>query len=72
MPNDDSENKKYVNHKDFNRGNNHVDNLEWVSARENILHRFTHSNKANKNKNVEFAKYDVNGNFVCKYKTIKE
>jgi len=30
--------KKYVNHKDKNRRNNNVDNLEWVSAIENNCH----------------------------------
>lgn len=27
-----------VNHKDFNRGNNNVKNLEWVTHQENIIH----------------------------------
>lgn len=27
-----------VNHKDFNCHNNNVDNLEWMSAKDNILH----------------------------------
>lgn len=36
IPNPD--NKPYVNHMDCDKGNNHVDNLEWVTAQENTRH----------------------------------
>ena len=32
------DNKPFVNHKDLNKENNHVSNLEWVTHSENCLH----------------------------------
>ena len=34
------ENKSQVNHKDFNRKNDNIDNLEWVTGDENINYSF--------------------------------
>lgn len=34
------ENKPQINHKDWNPSNNHVDNLEWCTDRENKLHSY--------------------------------
>lgn len=37
IPQED-ENKKFVNHIDGNRSNNHIKNLEWVNHSENVYH----------------------------------
>lgn len=36
IPNPDG--KKYINHKDGNKQNNHVSNLEWCTQAENVKH----------------------------------
>lgn len=44
LQNQDS-NKTQVNHIDSNRLNNHLDNLEWVTPRENVYHSYIKGNR---------------------------
>lgn len=41
---------KYVNHLDYDKRNNAVDNLEWCTQRENILYSVEHMRKPHNNK----------------------
>ena len=54
--------RKYVNHNDEDRKNNHADNLKWVTPKEN--------NDWSLSKKV--YKYVLEGNFCCSYISTKE
>ena len=64
IPNNDTS-KIEVNHKDSNRANNSVDNLEWVTKSENIQHSYTYGSK----KSPEGV---LNGKAVLSEQDVKE
>lgn len=43
---DNPDNKPEVNHLDSNKANNHKDNLQWVTHKENIIHSYQTTNRA--------------------------
>lgn len=62
-----------INHKDENKLNNCVDNLEWctVSYNNNYGTRQERVSKTNKLKRA-VLKFDLNGNFIEKYHSMSE
>lgn len=64
------ENKREVNHKDGNKLNNNVNNLEWVTSSENQKHR--HKIGITKTSNRKIGMFDLDGNLVQSYSSIVE
>lgn len=62
------ENKKEVNHKDGDKLNNCVNNLEWVTSSENQKHR--HSIGITKTSNRRVGKFTKDNQLITEYDSI--
>lgn len=65
------ENYPCVNHKDENKLNNCVENLEWCDIKYNTNYG-TCIERRSKNKQKPVNQYDLNMNFIKRYESIKE
>ena len=72
IPNSDPVHKTEVNHKDLDKGNPDVSNLEWVTPSRNILHAIENGAKSYETHKIPCYQYTLDWEFVAEHPSRKE
>lgn len=64
--------KTLINHKDWNKLNNNLSNLEWCTYSENNIHAVNVLHKANYNRMKWVAMMDLDWNVIKEFKSMSE
>lgn len=67
---DNAQNKKEVNHIDGNKLNNNINNLEWVTSKDNVQHSI--KNGRWNGRLIKVVQKDKQGNIIADYNSIAE
>lgn len=60
-------NRNVINHKDGNRGNNDLNNLEWCTYQHNSKHWVDSLGLSYKNPNSKFSEEDIRSIIIMRY-----
>lgn len=66
LPNPD--NKREVNHRNLDRTDNRVENLEWITSSDNQKHKYENGDYKTSNRRV--GQFDLEGNFIQEFESI--
>lgn len=64
-------NLEQVNHKDEDKSNNNIDNLEWISKQDNLAYG-TRNERSAKGRSIVVHQYDLEGNYINSYPSARE